>query len=283
MWRLAVFLLLLLGGLAVPPGAVLAQSGAEAPARDGVGELFLGQPQDSPAAEGAAAELTARGVLEPAAEAVISSELSARIAELPFDEGDAFAAGAVLVAFDCALFEARRGQAAALLRAARAKLANARQLQQMNSIGELEVSLAQAEVARTAAAVTEAEVAVQRCTIPAPFDGRVVEKLANAHEVAAPGVELLSIVSAGAPEATLLVPSAWLTWLEPGQRFAFRVDETGAELPGAVTAIGARVDPVSQTVPLRVELEAAGQTGDTRLIPGMSGTARFAPPAKPGG
>lgn len=219
---------------------------------------------------------TARGVLEPAEEAIVSSELAARIDALPFDDGMGFPAGAVLVSFDCALFQARRSQAVAQLQGARTKLDNARQLQRTNAIGELDVALARAEVQRTAAAVAEAEVAVQRCEIVAPYDGRVVETFVNAHEVASPGVELLAIVSRGALEATLLVPSSWLVWLEEGTGFRFTVDETGATLDGRVAVLGARVDPVSQTVPVRVVLDVdpEGDAG-AALVPGMSGTARF--------
>jgi RND family efflux transporter MFP subunit len=253
-------------------------------AQTGSGDLFLGQPERAPeaaaarddagatAGTGAGEARTARGVVQAAEEATISSELAARITELPFDDGDRFAAGDVLVAFDCALFQARRAQAVAQLQAARTKLENARQLQQTNAIGRLDVQLAEAEARRTGAQLAEADVAVERCTIVAPFDGRVVETLVNAHEVAGPGAELLTVVSGGPMEATLLVPSDWLVWLAPGQGFAFVVDETGAELSGEVVRLGARVDPVSQTAPVRTRLS---DEGGTPLVPGMSGTARF--------
>lgn len=259
------------------PGAVLAGCAllvtalvpAPAPAQD---DLFLSDTLlDGEPATGPAEPLTARGVLVPAEEAVISSELAARIVALPFRDGEAFAAGDALVAFDCALFEARRDQASAMLQGARATLGNARQLQQMNSIGELEVTRARTDVLQAEAALAEAAVTVDRCTIAAPYDGRVVEAFVNAHEVATPGVELLAIVSTAPLEATLLVPSDWLVWLAPGQPFAFEIDETAAVLSGDVASIGARVDPVSQTVPLRVVLSQA----EPGLIAGMSGTARF--------
>lgn len=247
-------------------------------------DLFLGYEQGQHTGRTTsqlAENVTARGVLVPAKEAVISSELSARIIELPFRDGEVFTAGDVLVAFDCALFEARRDQAAALMRAAQATMANAQQLQQMNSIGELEVRLARTNMDRVAAALAEAEVTVDRCTVLAPYEGRLVEAFVNAHEVATPGSQLLTIVSTAPLEATLLIPSDWLIWLAPGQPFTFQVDETRTILAGEVASIGARVDPVSQTVPLRVVLPGA----PPGLIPGMSGTARFSQPdaASPGG
>ena len=258
-------------GAVLAGSALLLAAPAPVPAED---DLFLGTGPETGAIPAPADPLTARGVLVPAEEAVISSELAARIVALPFRDGEAFAAGDILVAFDCSLFEARRDQAAALVQGARATLSNARQLQQMNSIGELDVTRARTDVRQADAALAEAAVTVERCTIPAPYDGRIVEAFVNAHEVATPGVELLTIVSSAPLEATLLVPSAWLVWLGPGLPFTFEIDETRAVLSGEVASVGARVDPVSQTVPLRVVLSRA----EPGLIAGMSGTASFPRP-----
>ena len=258
----------------------LCQTGARAsdPPEDVYGDLFLGAGQADSNIASAPSSFETRGVLEPAAEAVLSSELKARIIDLPFKEGDAFLAGDILAAFDCRLFETRRAQTSASLKAARARLDNALQLQETEAIGALEVALARAEMQGARAAFDEAGVVTDGCVVAAPYDGRVVETYVNAHEIAAPGDKLLSIVSAGPLEATLLAPSEWLVWVRPGRRFAFKVDETGAALDGSVVSVGARVDPVGRNVTLRVVLshEADG------LTPGMSGTAVFRRPGAPG-
>lgn len=244
---------------------------ANDPPEDFSGDLFLGAKQTSSNAASAPPSFKTRGVLEPAAEAVISSELAARILDLPFKEGEAFLAGDTLAAFDCRLFEARRARASASLKAARARLDNALLLQKTEAIGALEVALARAEMQGARAALDEAEVVTDGCAVTAPYNGRIVETYVNAHETAAPGDRLLSIVSAGPLEGTLLAPSEWLVWVRPGQRFAFKVDETGAALEGSVVSVGARVDPVGRNVTLRVVLS---ENADG-LTPGMSGTAVF--------
>ena len=260
---------------------VLWRTGAHAndPSED-VSDLFFGVEQtDSNAAPApTASSFSTRGVLEPAAQAVISSGLAARILDLPFKEGDAFLAGETLAAFDCRLFDARRAQALASLKAAQARLDNALQLQRTEAIGSLEVALARAERQGARAAFDEATVVTDGCIVNAPYDGRVVETYVNTHETAAPGDNLLSIVSAGPLEATLLAPSAWLVWVRPGQRFAFKVDETGAVLEGSVVSVGARVDPVGRNVSLRVVLSEDADG----LTPGMSGTAVFRRPGASG-
>jgi RND family efflux transporter MFP subunit len=276
---------------AVVLGAALAFAGGGGAA--GQDELFIGEeppaetpdpgmadatataadaPDEEPApAPDAPAVQTARGVLEPADEAILSSQLTALIEAMPLDAGDRFAAGDVLVAFDCAQYEAQRAQAQAMLQGAQAKLSNQYALQRLNAGSQLEAQLASAESAQASAAVQEAEVAIARCTLAAPYDGRVVERMANAHEVAEPGTQLMSIVSDGPLHVTLLVPSPWLAWLAEGQDFAFEVDETGGTHPATVTTIGARVDPVSQRIIVRGTFAEAPPD----LLPGMSGSAHF--------
>jgi len=74
----------------------------------------------------------------------------------------------------------------------------------------------------------------------------------------------------------LIVPSAWLVWLKPGQRFDLRVDETGATLPGEVVLPGAKVDPASQSV--KVTAKLTGDGVPPGMVAGMSGTAVFPAP-----
>jgi hypothetical protein len=73
-------------------------------------------------------------------------------------------------------------------------------------------------------------------------------------------------------EVKMLVPSLWLSWLGPGDRFDIHVDETGEVLAGRVTRLGALVDAVGQSIPVFAKLD----TRSDKLIAGMSGTVRFA-------
>ncbi|MEN2991706.1 efflux RND transporter periplasmic adaptor subunit [Tistrella sp. BH-R2-4] len=214
---------------------------------------------------------TARGVLEPAAEAVISAEIAGRITDISVTEGASFAKGALLVRFDCTLYEAQLAQARAQSAGAKAELDNARSLARLQSIGQLEVQLAEARLAEASAAIRLHSATVERCRISAPYAGRVVARLAQPAEGVAAGDDLLAIVSDGAPRLRLIVPSNWLAWLQPGQRFSFDVDETGGTVQATVTAVGARVDQVSQTVAVLASIEEGGRD----LLAGMSGTARF--------
>ena len=56
---------------------------------------------------GVGGELTSRGVVRARAEAVIATDLNARIVALPFRKGDRFKKGDTLVEFDCRRYKSR--------------------------------------------------------------------------------------------------------------------------------------------------------------------------------
>lgn len=202
----------------------------------------------------------------------VSSEISAKIASMPFRDGDAFRAGQTLVSLDCSLYAAQLRKAQAEAEAAvQLKRVNDR-LSQLHSIGEIEVQEADAKAKASAAEVAYMQATVRKCGIAAPFDGRVVKRSASAQQFAEPGKPLLTIVDTSRLELKMIVPSKWLAWLKPGHALTVSVDEVGKSYPATVARIGARVDPVTQTV----DVTAALAAHTPELLPGMSGWARFA-------
>ena len=252
---------------------------ADAAARPDVGPGTNDTPGSSDATvgiPGADQALLARGLVEADRQAVLSAEIAALILETPYDVGDRFDAGDVLVRFDCSLYEAQLGGAQAALSGANSTLANNQQLAAYNSIGQIEVQLARAAVLEAQAEVLIGEVVTERCLLTAPYDGRVLERLAQPHESVEAGQELIQVADDGAIRVTLIVPSLWLSWLAVGADFDFLVDETGRSYPAIIDRLGAHIDPVSQTIEVRGRF-----VGDADgLILGMSGTATFAESAQ---
>jgi RND family efflux transporter MFP subunit len=216
-----------------------------------------------------------RAQLVPRHQAQLSGEVAGRIAQMPLREGDTFREGAVLVEFDCAAHRARLQRATALRDRARAQAAAARRLDRSGANSRLDVEVAQAEAAAAEAEVAAARVPVERCSVTAPFAGRVVQLHAARHQFVAEGAPLLDVLDHRELEVELLVPSHWLLWLRTGTGFALRLDETGRDYPVRVERLGARIDPVSQTVKLFGRIEGE----HPELLAGMSGTAIIAPPA----
>lgn len=238
--------------------------------------LLGGAFASTPAAAQDAWQGEVRSLIAAKRHAVLSSEIPGRIARMSVDAGQSFKAGELLVAFDCASYQAELDGARAQLNAAEVTARVNRRLNSLRSIGEAEVQLAEAKAQVARADLRKAEVQTRRCDIKAPFDGRVVERRIQEHESVAAGTPLLEILSDRDLEVELIVPSSWMVWLKPGQRFDLRVDETGATLPGEVVLPGAKVDPASQSV--KVTAKLTGETAHAGLIAGMSGTAIFPEP-----
>lgn len=218
-----------------------------------------------------ATEQTARGVLRARDQAVLSSELAGRIVEMPYADGQGFKQGDVLVRFDCSAYQAQLNAAQAAVRAAREELNHNKQLAELNSVGRFAVALAEAKQAQAQAEAQVYQVQIKRCSIAAPFDGKVVQRKAQRYESVASGSALLEIVDNRTLEIHLLVPSRWLARLKPEQSFEFLPDETNKPIRAVIKRVGARIDEGSQTLLLIAALPKDAEG----LLAGMSGTARF--------
>lgn len=215
-----------------------------------------------------------RGLVKPESEAKLSSEILARITALPFKQGQRFREGDVLIRFDCSRYQAELAAAKPELNARSKTHENNRELSRLNAIGKLEVEVSKAEADKAAAEVRAAGFNVSRCVITAPYPGRIVERKAHEHETVAPEQELMTILDDRDLEIEILVPSNWLTWLKVGTPFTFHVDETDGDYLAKVSELGARVDPVSQTM----RVDGVFETAVHDVLAGMSGTARFSAP-----
>lgn len=257
-----------LGSLAPIAGAACAI------AQEGAFPGFSGNPFAPPDGAAEAFSPTIRAQFSPRSQTVLSAEIGGKIVHLEAREGDSFAAGERLVGIDCGAHAARLDRAQAQEQAARRRVETAGRLDRLNSISRLEFDEAIATLAAAEAETALTAIFVARCDVLAPFAGRVAARLAQPHQYVAEGEKLLEIIDDSALEVELIAPSRWLSWLAPGHRFSVAVDELGREIEAQVTRIGARVDPVSQSV--RV---FGAVVGDARgLVAGMSGEAAIAAP-----
>lgn len=214
-----------------------------------------------------------RAQLSPKNTMTLAAELAARIDRLPLRDGDAFNPGQLLASFDCGLYEAQRRKAEAGSEAAQALVQSNLRLAELNSIGELELAHSQARLKEVQAEVAAIRTTLTRCSVVAPFAGRVVRRMASAHQYVTPGTPMLELVETGSMEVQLIAPSKWLAWLKPGTPFTVQVDELGRSSSARVARLGAQVDPVSQSITVVGVIDGPG----ANLRPGMSGWAQFAP------
>lgn len=190
---------------------------------------------------------------------------------MPYGEGQSFPSGALLARFDCSQISAELNAARAATAAYRKTYETNVELDLYEAVGKNEVAVSKANLGKAEAEANAVASQLSDCEVRAPFAGKVVEQIARNKEIAASGQPLLKIQSGREVEMELIVPSKWLTWLEPGATFAFTIDETGNVIRGRVKRFGASVDPVSKTI--RVIGLVTERSG--LVLAGMSGTARF--------
>ena len=215
-----------------------------------------------------------RAQLMPRRYTTIAAEIGAKVSAIPVPEGGAFRAGQVLVSFDCSLQKAQLDKAQAELEGADQTLVANQRLEQLNSVGQLELDLSKSAVNKAKAEVGANRAVLAKCQVAAPFAGRVAEQKVREQQYVQPGQALLDILDDSVLELEFLVPSVWLRWLKVGGGFDVQVDETRKTYPAKFTRIGARVDPVSQSV----KVAAAIHGRFPELMAGMSGKVQITPP-----
>lgn len=212
-----------------------------------------------------------RGVVRGVSEVTLAADIVARVAEAPLRDGDRFRKGDVLLRFDCAAMEAERDAAEAAYRGHKNNYESNRKLKRLGAGSEFAIISAKSDMEKAEAEVRRLIARLRACTIRAPFDGRVIERVANPHETPGANQPLVRIVDDSDLDIQLVVPSKWLVWLRPETEFTFTADETGKTYAGRIQLIGAVVDPVSQTVRLR----GAFINRPNDVLAGMSGVANL--------
>ena len=216
-----------------------------------------------------------RAQLMPRRYTTLAAEIGAKISRLPVSEGGSFRAGQVLVSLDCSVQQALLQRSQAELEAAE-KTAQANEaLLKLNAVGMVELDLSQAAVRKARAELGSQQAVLDKCTIVAPFAGRVAEQRAREQQFLQAGQPVLDILDDSVLELEFIVPSIWLAWLRVGSEFRIAIDETGKSYPARLTRVGARIDPVSQS--LKVGAAIHGRFPE--LMAGMSGRVDIAPPA----
>ncbi len=212
--------------------------------------------------------------------AAVTSRVVANIVEMRVSAGHQVASGDALVTLDDRDLRRRVEQAQDAVRGAEATAAQAESDylrdkplfdQQVITPYDFEhtqtnLKTAEANLHRLQQAEKEAEVSLSYAVIRSPFAGVVVDKLANAGDLAAHGKPLFSLYEQGRLWLEANVPEEMLAGIHTGEFRSVRIDARGRELRGRVVEIVPSSDPATRTVVVRIHLE------DTRdIVPGMFG------------
>lgn len=236
-------------------GASVGASSAQSPAPLGLGEPLI------------------RAQIVSKRYTTLSAGVAGEVDRLFVRDGDGFREGDRLVALDCNVLQAQSDRARAQVTVSeRIHKANSRLLE-MNAIGVVEVENSASEVAKARAEAKTMEFTVAKCVVTAPFSGKVFEQKVREKQYVQVGQPMLDILDDRALEVEFVAPSSLMGALTVGTELAMEVDETATRHTVHVTRVGAKVDPVSQSIKITGDL--AGDIGG--LVAGMSGRIRVAP------
>jgi len=215
-----------------------------------------------------------RAQLTPRRFTTVAAEIGAKVSRVAVPEGGSFRAGQLLVSLDCSLQSAQLQKAKASLVAAERTFSANKRLEELRSVGKVELEVSEAEVAKARAEVSLMNVSLGKCQVSAPFNGRIAEQRVREQQFVQPGQAMLDLLDDSVLELEFIIPSHWLAWLKNGYAFQVRIDETGKSYPAKIIRIGARVDPVSQSVKVVAAIDGSFK----ELMSGMSGKVAIAPP-----
>lgn len=215
-----------------------------------------------------------RAQLLPRRYTTVAAEIGAKINSLPVPEGSAFSEGQLLVSFDCSMQQAQLQKAQAELDGSEYTLKSNMRLAELNSVGQLELDLSRAAVGKARAELGANQAVLGKCSVNAPFSGKVAEQKVREQQYVQPGQALLDIIDDSVLELEFLVPSRWLMWMRVGGSFRIQIDETRKTYPARFIRIAARVDPVTQSVKVAGAIDGRF----SELVSGMSGRVLVAVP-----
>jgi membrane fusion protein (multidrug efflux system) len=220
------------------------------------------------------------GTVASARETTISAKILARIAEIPVVAGSVVAEGDLLVRLEGRDLEARVREAEEEQRAAQARLELARQelarseelfKQRVASQQQLDRSrsafrVAEADVQAAQQRLEDARVASSYAEIRSPVNGRVIDRLAEPGDTAAPGVPLLRVYDPGSLRLEAPVREALAVQLTAGQPLRVWIAALDRTLEGSIAEIVPFAEPGARTLLVKVQLPAEPQ-----LYAGMFG------------
>ncbi|MFM2090673.1 MAG: hypothetical protein RLZZ127_1162 [Planctomycetota bacterium] len=226
--------------------------------------------------------------LEAAAQVDIRPRVSGQVDRVLVADGEAVAAGQVLVEIDPRPYQAVRDRAAAQLAQAEVQLAQARREQERGeriraadprAIGDEDlerrtqaVALAEAQRAAAAAALVQAGLDLEWTRVAAPFAGRVDRIAVDPGALVQAGTPLTTLVQADPVEVVLALDereAGRLAALAAGASVAVgvgAVGEDGFPRSATVVFIAPKADAASATVQVRARLPG----GDPALRPGAA-------------
>jgi len=199
--------------------------------------------------------ITAVGSLRSNESVVIRPEITGRIADLPFREGQTVQKGTVLVRLDDSVTQAELAEAQARLNLAERNFERAKDLLDRGAGTARSRDEARGALDSNRASVQLARARLDKTVIRAPFEGILGLRNVSVGAYVSPGQDLTSIDDIDPIKVDFRVPERMLSALSKDQRIRITVDAfPEREFEGQVYAIDPQVDVNGRSIALRAEI-----------------------------
>lgn len=229
------------------------------------------------------------GVVEAVRQATVSAQATGRLATLQVKVGDKVRAGQVLATIDdrdtqtgVARSQAQVAQSEAELANAQANVQRTRDLRKQGfvsqaalDVAESQFKAAQAARAGAGAGAQQARLAQSFTQITAPFDGYVLETLAQAGDLAVPGKPVATVYAPQPLRVVVQVPASMAQTARTAKSIELQVSGSGdaAQWVAPTSQQGVTAaDPVSQTLTWKMDVPAGVAA---QMMPGQQTRVRF--------
>jgi len=248
---------------AAPPGAAARPAGPPGPGGPPGGGVPVETARVSKLAMPMA--VTAVGTLRSNESIQVRPEVSGRIAEFSFAEGQHIAKGQALVRLDASVARAELQQARANLVLAQAKFERAIDLQGKGFVSSQARDEAENNLKVAQATVALAEAKLAKTEIVAPFSGVLGLRSASVGDYVKEGQDIVNLEAIDPLKVDFRVPEVYFKKLRVGQSLQIALDAfPGQAFAGRIYAINPAIDAAGRAVVLR----ATVQNLDGRLRPG---------------
>jgi membrane fusion protein (multidrug efflux system) len=195
--------------------------------------------------------LEASGTLVSNEEAAIQAEISARVVQINFREGQPIRKGAVLAKLYDADLRAQLQKLQTQKQLAERTLERNRALFNKGGVAQQQVDVDAASVEGFNADIANVQAQIQRTEIRAPFNGTIGLRYVSEGTVVTPNTVIASIQQTNPLKLDFSIPEKYSDVLRLGDEVRFTVASEQTPYTGKVYAIEPKVDPNTRTIKLR--------------------------------
>lgn len=212
-----------------------------------------------------APETRAIGSLDSVRGATLSFQTQGLIERILFSNGMQVEQGDTLAELDTALDRAELESLRAEAELADSELERARGLAARDNISDSELQRRRTEAEQARAAVNSQEERIRQKSLRAPFNGQLGIREVNEGQFVNPGEPVVELQALDPIHVNFTLPERRLGSIELGQEVSVRVDSHDTRFSGPITAIEPRVRPASRMFRVQVTLD----NDDHELRPGQ--------------